>query len=180
MTQAPEQQERPGPTLGRRAVSGVRVGVMAGAGLMIIGGADAGFHLPLLTTAIGPVAYVLAAHPRSETARARNTLVGQTIAIAMALASLAIFGAWSTPSVAVLHHATLAQVAASALAVAGTIFFLQVSQAHHAPAAATCLLITTGLAHWGRPLVGLVLGLAAVIVLGFATQLWPPVLDQPS
>jgi hypothetical protein len=50
--------------------------------------------------------------------------------------------------------------------VALTVFFLELAGSHHAPSAATALLITTGLAKPGAPLIGLVLGLAIVIALG--------------
>ena len=43
---------------------------------------------------------------------------------------------------------------------------LEMVGSHHAPSAATALLITTGLAKPGAPLIGLVLGLAIVIALG--------------
>ena len=52
------------------------------------------------------------------------------------------------------------------LGVGLTVFFLELAGSHHAPAAATALLITTGLAKPGAPLIGLVLGLAIVIALG--------------
>jgi hypothetical protein len=43
---------------------------------------------------------------------------------------------------------------------------LELLHCHHAPAAATVLLITTGLARPGSPLIGLVVGLGIVIVVG--------------
>ncbi len=59
-----------------------------------------------------------------------------------------------------------AQVAASAAAVGTTLFLLELLHSHHAPAAATALLITTGLASPGAPLGGLVLGLVILCLLG--------------
>ena len=59
-----------------------------------------------------------------------------------------------------------AQVAAAVLGVGLTVFVLELAGSHHAPSAATALLITTGLAKPGAPLIGLVLGLSFVIALG--------------
>jgi hypothetical protein len=61
---------------------------------------------------------------------------------------------------------TIAQVAAAAVAAGGTVLVLEVLGSHHAPAAATALLVATGLAKPGAPLTGLVLGLAVVIAFG--------------
>jgi hypothetical protein len=86
---------------------------------------------------------------------------------------LAVFGLWHEPSVIQLGHTTSAQVAAAALAVALTVASLEIIGTHHAPAAATSLLIATGLARPGRPLYGLLLGLVIVLVLAPALARLP-------
>ncbi len=121
---------------------------------------------PLLTSTIGPTAYVFAAHPQSEVARFRNATVGHGVAVAAGIGALWIFGLLHHASISATGAPSLAQVAASAVAVGVTLFVLEVIGSHHAPAAATALLISTGLAKPGPPLVGLVLGLAIVLVLG--------------
>lgn len=121
-------------------------------------------HLTLLASALGPTAYMVFTQPDSVTARVRNGVIGHAVAVAWALAALAVFGLWQHPSVAQQGHATLWQVAASAIALGLTLATLELLDAHHAPAAATTLLITTGIAHPGRPLYGLLIGLAAVLV----------------
>jgi len=121
---------------------------------------------PLLTSTVGPTAYVFAAHPRSEAARFRNALVGHAVAIGCGLSALAIFGLVQYPSVSQTGSPSLAQVAAAMMGVGLTVFLLELAGSHHAPSAATALLVTTGLAKPGAPLIGLVLGLAIVIALG--------------
>ena len=52
---------------------------------------------PLLTSTVGPTAYVFAAHPHSEAARFRNALIGHGVAIACGLGALALFGLVAVP-----------------------------------------------------------------------------------
>ncbi|WP_225813598.1 HPP family protein [Streptomyces spinosus] len=119
-----------------------------------------------LTTTLGPTAYLLLAHPESVTARLRSAVTGHAAAVGVGLACLAVFGLWSHPSVAEQHHDTAPQIGAQALAVGVTLFLLHVLDSHHAPAAATALLITSGITRPGPPLYGLLVGLA--LVLGIA------------
>ena len=137
-------------------------------GCMLAGIGVAGHFIawPLLTTTLGPTLYVFLAHPKSETARLRSAIIGHGTAIAVALASLAIFGLWTHPSISAVGHASLHQAAAAGLAVGLTLAILQAVGYHHAPAAATALLISTGIAAPGKPLFGLLIGLAVVIALG--------------
>lgn len=121
---------------------------------------------PLLTSTVGPTAYVFAAHPQTEAARFRNAVVGHGVAIGSGLGALWAFGLIDHPSVSATGAPSLVQVAASAVAVGVTLFVLEMAGSHHAPAAATALLISTGLARPGSPLIGLILGLSIVLVLG--------------
>lgn len=120
---------------------------------------------PLLTATLGRTAYVFAAHPHTEAARLRNAVTGHTVAVLMGLASLGVFGLWDRPP-AGPHGPGISQVLASAAAVAVTVALLELLKAHHAPSAATALLVSSGLARPGRPLEGLIVGLAIVVVLG--------------
>lgn len=121
---------------------------------------------PLITSTVGPTAYVFAAHPESETSRFRNALIGHTVAVGVGLGSLAAFGLLHHASVSTTGAPTWDQVAAAAVAAGVTVAILELAGSHHAPAAATALLISTGLAKPGAPLIGLVLGLAVVIFAG--------------
>ncbi|TQJ91246.1 HPP family protein [Streptomyces sp. SLBN-31] len=118
-----------------------------------------------LTTTLGPTAYLLLAHPESVGARWRNAVTGHTLAVGVGLGCLAAFGLWSHPSVAVLHHDTARQISAQAVAVGLTLFLLHVLDAHHPPAAATTLLIASGISRPGPPLYGMLVGLALVLAI---------------
>jgi hypothetical protein len=128
---------------------------------------------PLLTSTVGPTAYLFAAHPRTEPARLRNAAVGHVIALGFGLGALVLFGLGHDPSVSGAGLPSWRQVLASAAAVGLTMSALELLHSHHAPAAATALLITTGLAKPGAPLVGLVVGLAIVVTLGPLCARWP-------
>ena len=121
---------------------------------------------PLLTSTIGPTAYVFAAHPHTEISRFRNAALGHAVAIATGLAALGALGLWHHTPASFSGQPDLVQVAAAAGATGVTLFILELCRSHHAPAAATALLITTGLANPGKPLVGLIVGLSIVIALG--------------
>ena len=103
--------------------------------------------------------------PRSVTCRLRNGVVGRTTGIVAGLISLVTFGLWGAPSVAETHTESLAQVGAQAAALALTLLVLTLAGAHHAPAVATTLLVASGIAGPGKPLVGLVVGLVIVLTV---------------
>lgn len=145
---------------------GLRYLLLTGVLVGVVGIAGRYLAWPLLTSTVGPTAYVFAAHPESEAAKFRNALVGHAVAIACGLVCITIFGLVPSPSMTATGFPSGAQVAASVLAVAMTMFLLELAGSHHAPSAATALLVTTGLARPGSPLIGLVLGLAIVIALG--------------
>jgi hypothetical protein len=121
---------------------------------------------PLITSTVGPTAYMFAAHPESETCRLRNAVIGHTVAVGAGLGSLVVFGLLHHASVSTTGAPTWSQAAGAATAAGVTVAVLEVFGSHHAPAAATALLIATGLVKPGAPLIGLVLGLAIVIALG--------------
>ena len=152
--------------LAERAATAVRFLCLTAVLVGAVGIAGRLLFWPLLTSTVGPTAYVFAAHPRSEAARFRNAVVGHGVAIGTGFGALWAFGLLNHPSVSTTGAPSLAQVGASAVAVGVTLFVLEMVGSHHAPAAATALLVSTGLARPGPPLIGLVLGLAIVLVLG--------------
>jgi hypothetical protein len=121
--------------------------------------------LVVVTSTVGPTAYLMLAHPGEITARVRNAVVGHGVAIVLGLGCALVFGLWHHPPVTRLGYATLDQVWASATATALTLVALTMLGRHHAPAAATALLISSGIAQPGRPLYGLMAGLALVVIL---------------
>jgi hypothetical protein len=122
-------------------------------------------HELLLAASLGPTAYVLLARHSGVEARLRNAVIGHAVAIAAGLAALAVFGLWTHPSVVELHSEGLAQSAAQGVAIGLTMLVLALFDIHHAPAAATALLVSSGVSRPGAPLVGLAIGLAVTIVL---------------
>jgi hypothetical protein len=149
-----------------RVTVGARLFLLVAVGLAAVGTGGHFLGWPLLTSTLGPTGYVFAAHPDSETARMRNAITGHAAAVASGLFAVAVFGLWGYPSVARQGHSALPQVGAAAVAAGLTVLLLTVLRAHHAPAAATTLLIATGLAKPGIPLYGLLTGLAGIIILG--------------
>lgn len=164
------RSEGAGPTRARptatRLALGVRYLLLTGVLVGAVGVAGRFLAWPLLTSTIGPTAYTFAAHPSTEAARFRNALTGHGVAVGLGLAALAVFGLTQYPSISATGTPSLRQVAAAATGVGCTVLVLELAGSHHAPAAATTLLITTGLAKPGAPLIGLVLGLAIVIAIG--------------
>jgi hypothetical protein len=152
----------------RRLVNGVRVAVLAGAALGLIGMIGHLVGLPLITSTLGPTAYLFIAHPEHETARLRNASVAQAAAIASGVLALLATGLILSPD-----GDPLLQAVASALGVALTMLFLELVRSHHAPAASTVLLLTTGLAWSPKPFAGLVLGIAALLPLVMALSRVP-------
>ncbi|MBR7830906.1 HPP family protein [Actinospica sp. MGRD01-02] len=151
--------------------NGVRLLVLSAAVLMAVGFLGHWVGLVMLTTTLGPTAYLLLAQPENEQARVRSAVLGHGAATACGLAMLAAFGLWNARSVAVVHRESPAQILAQALAVGATLLVLTLLDAHHPPAAATALLITSGIARPGLPLFGMLAGLAALIALSAALSL---------
>lgn len=151
-----------------RVLVGLRAALIGAAAIAVVGTVGWSVDLVTLASTIGPTAYIFAAHPATEIARARNAILGHSVAVGAGLASLAVFGLWSSPSVVQRGATTWPQIGAAALSLAVTLALLDLMDAHHSPAAATSLLVSTGLAHWGKPLEGLAVGLAVVIVVGAA------------
>ncbi|MCD2188130.1 HPP family protein [Actinomycetospora soli] len=154
--------------LSRRLLLGVRLALLAGALVAAVGLAgwfarDTALGGTWLTTTLGPTAYVVIAHPRSAMSRLRNGVIGHATAIVVGLGSFGAFGLWHAPSVAEIHVESPTRVGAQAVALALTLLVLTLARAHHAPAGATALLISSGIAAPGAPLFGLVVGLAIVL-----------------
>lgn len=151
---------------GRHGAAAVRYLVLTALMVTAVGVAGTLLAWPLLTSTIGPTAYVFAANPRTEPARFRNAALGHGAAIGIGVASLYAFGLVHAAPVSTRGAPTPLQIGASAVAVGTTLFVLELLHSHHAPSAATALLISTGLAKPGAPLIGLVVGLALVVSVG--------------
>ena len=139
----------------------------------VVGLAGRWLAWPLLTSTVGPTAYLFAAHPRTEASA--TTECGHRPRCCRWTRPRCVRALrLGTPPISVQGgDAVVAQVLASAAAVGVTMSVLELLHSHHAPAAATALLITTGLAKPGSPLIGLVVGLAIVVTLGPLCARWP-------
>ncbi|MFH8811643.1 HPP family protein [Streptomyces hygroscopicus] len=151
------------PAPARRWAAGRRLFLTSAVLLAVVGAVGQGAGWVLLTTTLGPTAYMLLAQPESEAARLRNSSLGHATATACGLACLAVFGLWQQPSVVEQKRDTWSQIGAQALAVGLTVLLLELFRAQHPPAAATALLITSGIARPGPPLYGMLTGLALLI-----------------
>jgi hypothetical protein len=149
-----------------KLITGLRFMLLLSVSLAVAGAVGRGLEWVTLTATLGPTGYVFAAHPEQEGSRRRNAIVGHAAAVACGLAMLAAFGLWSAPSITQVGYPTWQHVGAGALAAGLTVLALELLDAHHAPAAATALLVATGLAKPGKPLFGLLVGLAVVILIG--------------
>ncbi|WP_432106557.1 HPP family protein [Streptomyces sp. AA1529] len=146
-------------------LAGIRLLVLVGVALTAVGLAGYAAGWVWLTTALGPTAYLLLARSGNESSQLRTALLGHTTAIACGLACLAAFGLWSHPSVVETGHESLRQIGAQAVAVGLTLLGQTLLRVEHPPAAATALLITSGITRPGYPLFGLLAGLALLLVL---------------
>ncbi|MGW0086410.1 HPP family protein [Streptomyces sp. NPDC003393] len=159
-----DQSATPGmPPFRTRLSAGGRLLFLSAALLMATGLIGHGIGWILLTTTLGPTACLLLAHPDRTGPRVRDAVLAHASATACGLACLAIFGLWDQPSALERHHDTLPQLGAQALAVGVTLLILTLLCAHHPPAAATGLLITSGITRPGPLLYGMLTGLAIVI-----------------
>ncbi|MFD8965595.1 HPP family protein [Streptomyces sp. NPDC059568] len=146
-----------------RLRTGARLFLLSATALVIVGAIGQAVGWVLLTTTLGPTAYILLAHPHTEAAQVRSSVLGHTCATASGLLCLAAFGLWPYPSTVGQRTDSWHQIGAEALAVGLTLFLLVLLNAHHPPAAATALLITSGIARPGPPLYGMLTGLALLI-----------------
>lgn len=165
-------RRRSGPRWGARFIVALRLMIQA---VLIIGAIGLVGHfagLLLVTSTVGPTAYLMLAHPDNVTARVRNAVLGHGAAIGFGLACAAAFGLWHRPPATRLDT-MWDQAAAPALATALTLAALTVLGSHHAPAAATAVLVGSGMTAPGRPLYGLVGGLVLVMILAPALARLP-------
>lgn len=155
------------------ATDAVWVPAASAALVVVVGAAGLAMGQPLLFAALGPTALVMASSPGHHTARFHNVVLGHLTAIVCAWLAVVLVGAGaggapSARSAAGLAQAVpLARVWASGIAVALTAVVQPSLRAYHPPAAATALLITTGVcrATWKGSL-ALMAGVLLVALLG--------------
>lgn len=122
--------------------------------IVVVGAAGLAMQQPLLFAALGPTALVMASSPGHRTARFHNVVLGHLVALACAWLAMVLVGVGGggAPSgrsalraaQALPQAVPLARVWASGIAVALTAVVMPSLRAYHPPAAATALLVTTG------------------------------------
>ena len=120
---------------------------------------------PWLIPSLGPTIFLQTVTPGEQAARPSNTLIGHAIGLIVGPAALFACGAAGEPSALAAGAPTLAQAAATALAVGGTVLLQSLLNAQHPPAAATTMLLTLG---GSKPEAGVLLAVAVGIVLAAA------------
>jgi hypothetical protein len=139
--------------------------VLSGVCVAVVGLLAHALSWVLLVGAVGPTAYVFAAHPDAKTTRLTNALIGHATAILVALATVACFGLWDQ-RLSLTGQPNAPTVASAAIAVGVTVCVLDLMGRHHAPAAATAVLVSTTLIPPLQPVAELAAALAAVSVVG--------------
>lgn len=148
-----------------RLVTGLRMAVLAGGSLCLVGLAGTFAGIPMLTSTLGPTAYLFFAQPGPRWDRLRGAAEGHAVGIVAGLIGFAAAGRWHIETAYLFHANTVSEAFAVAIGLAITLLVLHLLRAHHPPAAASAVLVASGLAGPGRLLIGLVLGLAALFLL---------------
>lgn len=148
-----------------KLLAAVRLSVLAGGALCLVGLAGSWVGLPLLTATLGPTAYFFFVTPGPRWDTLRGAAVGHGVGVVAGLVGLLATGRWHIETAYLFHTNTVSEAFAVAIALAVTLLVLHVLKAHHPPAASTTILVASGLAGPGPLLVGLVLGIAALFML---------------
>jgi CBS domain-containing membrane protein len=120
---------------------------------------------PLVFPSLGATAFLIFETPMAEVASPRNTIIGHTVGVAAAAASLALFGLLNAPSVYV-SGVTLGRVFAIALAVALTGGVLRVLRGAHPPAGATTIIVASGLLAKPQQMADVIIGVVLLVIAG--------------
>lgn len=120
--------------------------VPAVSALLIVVAGFVGYKLkqPWLFAALGPTVMMMVANPGHETTRFRAVVVGHLAAIACAYLALLMLDAGGVPALTAAAKSFSPRIWASGAALAMLAIVQPQLRAHHAPAAATALLITLG------------------------------------
>ena len=114
---------------------------------------------PLVFPSLGATAFLFFETPMAEVASIRNTIIGHTVAVAVAFVWLEVFGLVGDPS-AIETGFTADRVACVALSLAFTGGILRLLRAAHPPAGATTVIVSIGLLTTADELAILLAGVA--------------------
>jgi CBS-domain-containing membrane protein len=121
---------------------------------------------PLVFPSLGATAFLIFETPMAEVGTPRNTIIGHGVGIAAGVASLAIFGLLSAPSVYV-SGVSFGRVCAIALAVALTGGVLRLVRSAHPPAGATTIIVASGLLAKPHQLLDVMIGVLLLTIAGW-------------
>lgn len=153
------------------------VWVPAVSALLVVVAGYVGYKLkqPWLFAALGPTVLMMAANPGHETTRFRAVVVAHVAAIACSYLALLVLSAADAPAVLASAKQFSPRIWASALALALLAVVQPQLRAHHAPAAATALLITLGAYRMtGRTPLALIGSVVLIAALAEGLQLLRP------
>jgi CBS domain-containing membrane protein len=114
---------------------------------------------PLVFPSLGATAFLFFETPMAEVASIRNTIIGHSVAVAVAFVWLEVFGLVGDPS-AIETGFTAERVACVALSLAFTGGILRLLRAAHPPAGATTVIVSIGLLTTADELAILLAGVA--------------------
>ena len=145
----------------------VWVPCVSGVLLLAAGAMSLATRQPWLFPALGPSAVLIAANPGHPTTRFHSVVVGHVTAFACAWLALILLGAGDSATLLGGHAMPVVRVWASAIAVAATTLVQPSFRAWHPPAAATALLVTSGVYHADRSTAfAMLAGVVVVALLG--------------
>ena len=121
---------------------------------------------PLVFPSLGATAFLIFETPMAEVASPRNTIIGHSVGVVAAAASLAMFGLLNAPSVYVAGI-TIDRVFAIALAVALTGGVLRVLRSAHPPAGATTIIVASGLLAKPDQMLDVIIGVILLTIAGW-------------
>lgn len=123
------------------------------------------FHAPVVFPSLGPTVFILFYAPYSAQAAPKNVIVGQFIAGAMGLLSLAVVGLFGVAPD--LTDFSWQRLVAVSIAMFGTVGLMVLFNTPHGPACATTLIFAVGLFNEPRDVALLMVAVVSVVILGF-------------
>lgn len=118
--------------------------VLAGLVIGLVGALALVFRQTWLIPSLGPTIFLQLVNSAEPAARPRAILLGHAIGVAAGFGALFLCGAQDAPSVFGGQTLWPSRIAATAIAVSGTLFLQILARSKHPPAAATTMLITLG------------------------------------
>ena len=149
---------------------GVYAALVAAVVLALTGLVGVAFRQPWLFPSLGPTLMVIAETPRQPSAHPRNVLVGHVVAVAAGWIALVVTGLRNAPPV-VQAGLDARYVTSAVIALALTVFVLQLIKMPHPPAGATTLIVALAILRTPGQLAVIVLSVILVTLLASAVNL---------